>query len=173
MPKAKPKRRSPILSRRRQSTRRYRFNATEETPKTMVRKPNPKTKRPSRPGRKSARPDNLHPDSGSRKSVLKVRLEASLIPALERLAKQHGTILAQEVDNAIVGYLLGANQDEIRQMNTCLDRLNETIDRNNLALEVLGAIAKAHVPSPRRQRSGQRRERSTPVIKNRRHGGMR
>jgi len=124
----------------------------------MLRKPNPKTKRHARPRRKSARQSNPSPETEFRKSVLKVRLDAFQIAALKRLAKEHGTTLAQEFDNAIDGYLLGMNQDEIRLLNTYLDRLNKSMDQNIKALDAARRkTKKTRTHSTRKQRSGQRR----------------
>lgn len=122
-----------------------------------------KTRKPKRrPNRitkllKSIHEKNIHPELSSKKSVYPARLDAFQIAALERLAKEHHTTLAQEFNNAIVGYLLGMNQDEIRQLNMYLDRLNETMDRNMKELEAARReTAKTRAHPIRKKRSGRR-----------------
>jgi hypothetical protein len=83
---------------------------------------------------KSVRQDNIHPGFGSKKTPMRIRLEASQITELKQLAREHGTTLAQELDNAFDAYLLGMSQREVRMLHALLDRLNESTDKANRAL---------------------------------------
>ena len=59
----------------------------------MPRKPNRKTKHYSLPELlKSASKDNLHPEFGLKKTAMRIRLEASQIAGLRKLARRNGTM---------------------------------------------------------------------------------
>lgn len=120
----------------------------------MTRKPNLKTKDHSRPKRKSARQSNRSPETEFRKSVLKVRLDAFQIAALKKLAKEHGTTLAQEFDNAVDAYVLGVSQEEIRTLNALVDQLKEaTANAKKTVDEALRKTKKTRAHSARKKRT--------------------
>jgi len=124
----------------------------------MSRKPNPKTTRHTRHRRKSVRQSYPGHETEFKKSILKVRLDASQIADLKRLAKEHGTTLAQELDNAVDAYVLGVSQEEIRMLNALVDQLKEATTNAKKAVdEALRKTKKTRAQSTRKQRSGQRR----------------
>ncbi len=126
----------------------------------MPRKPNRKTKRYSRPGPlKSVRLDNFHPVPRFKKSVLNVYLDTSQIAEMKQLAREHGTTLAQEFDNAVDAYLLGMSQGEIRMLHAVLNRFNESMDRSNKVIDAaLRKTEKNLAHWARKKRSGQKRK---------------
>jgi hypothetical protein len=124
----------------------------------MPRKPNPKTKRYSRPRRKSVRQSNPSPEAEFRKSVLKVRLDAFQIAALKSLAKEHGTTLAQEFDYAVDAYFLGLSQGEIRMLDALVDQLREaTANASKTVDAALRKTEKNLAHLARKKRSGLQR----------------
>ena len=124
----------------------------------MPRKPNPKTRRHARPGRKSVRQSYPGHETEFKKSVLKVRLDAFQIAALKSLAKEHGTTLAQEFDNAVDAYLLGMRQGEVRMLNAVLKRFNESMGRSNKVIDAaLRKTEKNLAHLARKKRSGLQR----------------
>lgn len=84
---------------------------------------------------KSVRQDNIHPGYGLKRSAIKVRLEADLIAGLKKLARENGTTLAQEMENAVDAYCLGVSRHEIRLLNALIDRLNESTAKANQTLD--------------------------------------
>ncbi|MHB8742196.1 MAG: hypothetical protein ACYC9L_03645 [Sulfuricaulis sp.] len=124
----------------------------------MTRKQNRKTKHYSLPKLlKSVRQGNLHAEFGFKTSILNVRLDAAQVAELKELAKEHGTTLAQELDNAIDAYVLGMSQGELRLFKALVDRLIEATANANKALDAaLRKTKKTRTHSTRKQRSGQR-----------------
>ncbi len=123
----------------------------------MARKSKQQTKRYSQPRRKSARKDNLYPKPGFKKTAMRISLEAFQIAELKKLAKEHGTTLAQEFDNAIDAYVLGASQGEIRTLNALVDQLKESTARANKALDAaLRETGKTRAHVTRKKRAKRR-----------------
>lgn len=77
----------------------------------------------------------IHPDVGREQSVYCARLEASRLRELKQLAREHGTTLAQELENAIDAYCAGLSRREIRLINTVLGGLNESTVEARRALK--------------------------------------
>ncbi len=125
----------------------------------MTRKQNRKTKHYSLPKLlKSVRQGNLHAEFGFKTSVLNVRLDASQIAGPKKLARDDGTTLAQELDNAVDAYLLGMSQGEIRMLHAVLNRFNESLARSNKVIDAaLQETEKTLAHFPRKQRPDQRR----------------
>ena len=80
---------------------------------------------------KAVRKDNTHPAFGLDKSVYYARLKPPQVKELKRLARERGTTVAQELENAIEAYGAGLSRREIRLVNTVLDGLNESFGRNS------------------------------------------
>jgi hypothetical protein len=122
----------------------------------MPRKPNSKTQRYSRSRRKSARQSNLSSETEFKKSVLRVRLDAFQIAALKRLAKVHGTTLAEEFDYAVDAYFLGLSQGEIRMLDALVDQLREaTTSASKAVNKALRKTEKNLAQLARKKRSDQ------------------
>ncbi len=121
----------------------------------MPRKPNRKTKHYLLPELlKSASKDNLHPEFGLKKTAMRIRLEASQIAGLRKLARRNGTMVTAELGNAIDAYLLGITPGEIRLLNALIDRLNVSTARANKALDAaLREIAKSRARLARQERA--------------------
>ncbi len=83
---------------------------------------------------KSIGQDNIPLEDGSKRSAIKVRIEAAQIAGLKRLAREYGTTLAQELDNAVDAYCLGVSRREIRLLHALLDRMNESTAKAHRAL---------------------------------------
>lgn len=124
----------------------------------MPRKPNPKTRRHARPKRKPVRRSNRSPETEFKKSVLKVRLDAFQIAALKRLAKEHGTTLAQEFDYAVDAYFLGLSREEVRMLDALVDQLREATASASKAVDAaLRKTEKNLAHLARKKRSGLQR----------------
>ena len=124
----------------------------------MPRKPNRKTKRYAFPKLlKSVHKDNLHPEFGLKKSAVRVRLEASQIAALKKLARESGTTFAEELSNAVDAYCLGLSRSEVRLLSALLDRFKESTARARKALvEAQRAVDKTCTRFVRKKRAGVR-----------------
>lgn len=92
-----------------------------------------------------------------KKTAMRIRLGAIQLAELKRLAGEHGTTLAQEIDNAIDAYILNISPGDIRMFNALLDRFNASLDRSEKALdEVLRATRKSRRHPARGKRAGRR-----------------
>lgn len=100
---------------------------------------------------------NIHPELSFKKSALKVYLDTAQIAEMKQLAKEHGTTLAQELDNAVDAYLLGMSQGEIRMLHAALNHFSESLGRSNKVIDAALRKAEknlAHLAGKRR--SGQK-----------------
>lgn len=110
--------------------------------------------------RRTACKHRAHPPSGPNKVIYSVPLEVFQLKALRRLARERGTTVAQELEHAIDGYLLGLPPSDIRMLNTILERFHATMDKNNRRLdEALREVGKSNTRLGRLERSRPRRPR--------------
>lgn len=110
--------------------------------------------------RKAARKHRAHPPSGPNKVIYSVPLEVFQLKELRRLARERGTTVAQELEHAIDGYLLELPPSDIQMLNTILERLHTTMDKNNRRLdETLREVGESNTRLGRLERSRPRRSR--------------
>lgn len=104
-----------------------------------------------RVNRKRPAPVNDHREKSSGKAGRMVFLEPAQIAELRKLARDHGTSLADEIGNAVDAYVLGIAPTDVRKLDEVLDKLNATTDRAKLALDEALAVAKAAQHAPPRK----------------------
>jgi hypothetical protein len=84
---------------------------------------------------KPVRRKNIHPELGLKKSAPSLSVEPSQMTILRRLARERGTTVEQEIDHAIDTYLSGISPQEVRMLNTILDRFRAKLHKKNQAID--------------------------------------